>query len=366
MRILALNAGSNTLRYKLVETPGPGEPAGSDRVVKEAMIDRVKGGATAEAAARAVGDCLPMGIDAIGFRVVHGGDRYVEPARIAPDLLEGLRDLVPLAPLHQLTDLAVIEAALRRAPDTPGFAVFDTAFHRTMPDVARRYALPDDVCLLAFRYGFHGIAHQFVAREIVGLMGRDADGTRIISLHLGGGASACAIRDGKSVDTTMGHTPLEGLVMSTRCGDLDPGIVLALFRRGMAADEVEDLLYRKSGLLGLSGTSGDIRDLEPALAGGDARAELALEVLAYRVRKVVGAYAAALGGLDAVALSGALAENSATFRARVLRGLESLRVEVDGVPQSGGRSRRSCPHQPGWNRSPGLARARRRGTADRA
>jgi acetate kinase len=213
-------------------------------------------------------------------------------------------------------------------------AVFDTAFHRTLPEVAWHYALPAEVGADSElrRYGFHGIAHRFVAEWLLGRRGRDAVGTRLILCHIGGGASVCAVRDGKSVDISMGLTPLEGLVMSTRSGDVDPGLVLHLIRRqGMTADEVLELLSKRSGLLGLSGRSGDIRELEPAAANGDARAALALDVQAYRVRKYIGAYAAALGGVDAIALSGALAENSAAMRARVLGGLEFLGIRLDAT-----------------------------------
>ncbi len=336
MNVLALNPGSNSLRYKLVAV----EPGG-ERVVLDRYIDRVKGPATAEAAARAVADCQSLGVDALGFRVVHGGERYADPARVTPELLAHVRELTPLAPLHVPTNLAVIEAACREAPGLPAVAVFDTAFHRTVPEVARRYALPDEAGPVVRRFGFHGIAHQFVTAELSRLLGRGPACTRVVSLHLGGGASACAVRDGRSIDTSMGLTPLEGLVMSTRCGDLDPGVVLALVRRGMTADQIEELLYRKSGLLGLSGTSGDIRDLEPAAADGDGRAGRALDVYAYRVRKYVGAYAAALGGLDAVAVSGALAENSPTFRARVLDGLEWPGVRLDDA-----RNRAAGPDAP--------------------
>lgn len=336
VNILALNAGSNTLRSKLVSVAPGGE-----RVLKVGMIDHVKGPAVADAAGAAVADALPLGVDAVGVRVVHGGDRYAGPARVTPDLLDYVRALAPLAPLHVPTDLAVIEAVARRAPGVPVAAVFDTAFHRTLPEVARRYALPAEVGPDVRRYGFHGIAHRFVTGELFRRLGRGPAGTRVVSLHLGGGASACAVRDGASVDTSMGLTPLEGLVMSTRCGDLDPGVVFALLRRGKTPAEAEDLLYRKSGLLGLSGTSGDIRDLEPAAAAGDGRAELALAAVAYRVRKYAGAYAAVLGGLDAVVVSGALAENSPTFRGRVLGGLEVLGVHLDEA-----RNRAAGPDAP--------------------
>jgi acetate kinase len=349
MNALALNAGSGSLRYKLFarrENDGPT----TESLLKEHSFDRVQGRATVEAAERAVADCLPVGIDAIGCRVVHGGGRFAGPARVTPDVLAAIRDLGDLAPLHNPTDVAVIEAATRQAPGVPSVAVFDTAFHRTLPEVAWRYALPAEAGTDLRRYGFHGIAHHYVSRELFRLLGRDAAGTRVVSCHLGGGASVCALWEGRSVDTSMGLTPLEGLVMSTRCGDLDPGLVLHLFRQGRTVDEVQELLYRRSGLLGLAGTSSDLRDLEPAAAAGDQRAALALDIQAYRVRKYVGAYAAALGGIDALVLSGALAENWATLRRRVLSGLEFLGVQLDDS-----RNRAAGPDAPahiGANNAP--------------
>jgi acetate kinase len=224
--------------------------------------------------------------------------------------------------------------------------VFDTVFHRTLPEVAWHYALPDEVGAGAElrRYGFHGIAHSYVAERLPECLGPGATGSRFILCHLGSGASLCATRDGRSVDTSIGFTPLEGLVMSRRCGDVDPGLVLQLIRhKGMTPDAVSELLYKKSGLLGLSGQSDDIRDFEPASARGDERARLALEVQAYRVRKAIGAYAAALGGLDAVALSGALAENYAALRARVLSNLEFLGIRLDADRNRAARPDASCP-----------------------
>ena len=353
MNVLALNPGSGTLRYKLLAvTRGDGAEA-DEPVLKDGNIDHVHGGETVRAAERAVDECEPLGIDAIGYRVVHGGARFDGPARIAPDVLEAIRALADLAPLHNPIDLAVIEAGSRRAPGVPGVAVFDTAFHRTLPEVAWRYALPAEVGGDGElrRFGFHGIAHRYVVGRLLECLGRDAAGTRLISCHLGGGASLCAARDGRSVDTSMGLTPLEGLVMSTRSGDLDPGLVLHLIsRKGMSAAGVQDLLDKKSGLLGISGRSGDIRDLEPAAARGDRAAALALEVQAYRVRKYIGAYAAALGGVDAVVLSGALAENSAALRARVLAGLEFLGIRLDEQ-----RNRIAGPAAPGCISSDGAA-----------
>ena len=344
MNILALNPGSGTLRYKLLAIPRAGGSADDEVVLVDRYVDHVRGRATIEAAERVVAECLALGVDVIGYRVVHGGPRFDGPARITPEVLDAIRALGDLAPLHNPIDLAVIEATSRRAPGVPGVAVFDTAFHRTLPEVACRYALPAEVGADAElrRFGFHGIAHRYVAERLPECLGRDAVGTRLILCHLGGGASVCATRDGRSVDTSMGLTPLEGLVMGTRSGDVDPGLVLHLIRRmGMTAEEVQELLYRKSGLLGLSGKSDDIRDLEPAAEAGDRRSALALEVQAYRVRKSIGAYAAALGGVDAVALSGALAENSAALRGRVLRDLEFLGICLDPA-----RNRAAGPDAP--------------------
>jgi acetate kinase len=321
MNILALNAGSNTLRYKLVAT---GE---DERVLTDGMVDHVKGPAALAAAGQAIDDATAHGIDAIAVRVVHGGARFTTPQRVTTEVRRALDALAPLAPLHMPTDLAIVDAAAKAAPNLPVFAAFDTAFHHTLPEVAWRYALPESVGPDVRRYGFHGFAHGFVTAELRRTL--NPAPTKIVSLHLGGGTSACAVRDGQSVDVSMGFTPLEGLVMSTRCGDLDPGLLIHLMRSGYSADDLENLLYRKSGLLGVSGLSDDIRDLQPAAAAGDGRAELALELFAHRARKYVGAFAAVLGGVDAVVLSGALAENSPPFRGRVLRGLEWLGAEVD-------------------------------------
>jgi acetate kinase len=341
MNVLALNAGSGSLRCKLFALRGAEEAPPAESLLREQTFDRVQGQATVTAAQQAVADCLPMGLDAIGCRVVHGGSRFAGPARVTPDVLAAIRDLSDLAPLHNPTDVAVIEAASRQASGVPAVAVFDTVFHQTLPEVAWRYALPADVGTDVRRYGFHGIAHRQVTEALFRLLARDPAGTRVVSCHLGGGASVCALRDGRSVDTSMGLTPLEGLVMSTRSGDLDPGVVLQLLRQGRSVNDVQSLLYRQSGLLGLSGTSGDLRDLEPAAAAGDRRAGLALDLQAYRVRKYIGAYAAVLGGIDALVLSGAPAENWPSLRHRVLQGLEFLGIRLDAA-----RNRAAGPDGP--------------------
>ena len=331
MNVLALNAGSNTLRYKLV-TVGPDGPALAD-----GMVDHVKGPKVVEAAERALRETADKGVDAVAVRIVHGGER-TDPVVVTPAVRPTLDAAVPLAPLHMPTGLALVDAAITAAGGRPVVAVFDTSFHRTLPAVAHTYAIPPELKLR--RYGFHGFAHHYASAELPRLVGRTL--SKIVSLHLGGGTSACAVVDGRSVDTSMGLTPLAGTVMSTRCGDVDPGLVIKLFRDGRSADEVEQLLYKQSGLLGLSGRSDDIRDLEPLAAAGDARATLALDVFAYRIRQYVGAYAAAMNGLDGLVLSGALAEHSPTLRARVLSGLVFLGVHLDA-----GRNAAAGPETPG-------------------
>lgn len=325
MNILALNAGSSTLKYRLFGMP-------AENVLADGALDHPGGEGIVEAAQAAIEQCRAQGIDAIGHRVVHGGPRFSEPTRITPEALDDLRALKALDPLHNPTETAMIAAGLRLLPDTPAVAIFDTAFHHTLPDVAARYALPVGLAnrLHLRRYGFHGISYQYVSGRLLQCLGREAAGTRLVLCHLGSGASVCAARDGRSVDTSMGMTPLEGLVMGTRSGDVDPGLLLYLLRsHGMTPDQLDDLLNRQSGLKGLSERTGDVRELEQAATNGDARAALALDLFAYRVRKYLGAYAAALGGLDAVAFTGGIGEHSADMRARICQGLEFLGVRLD-------------------------------------
>ena len=347
MNVLALNAGSSTLKFRLLRISVAG-PRAPEELLAWGLVDKwgtaqatleLKSGdgparrrpvaaeSVTRAAEHAIQACLPLGIDATGHRVVHGGPRYEAPTRVTPDVIAGIRELSRLAPLHNALAVAGMEAGLRLLPDKPAVAVFDTAFHRTMPDVAARYAIPLDLAgrHALRRYGFHGISHEYVSGRLLECMGRQANGSRLITAHLGNGASLCAVRDGQSIDTSMGLTPMEGLVMGTRSGDIDPGLVLHLIAAvGMSADEVDDLLNRRSGLLGLSGRSGDMRAIEQAAAEGDRRAALALEMFCYRIRKYMGAYAAAMGGLDAIAFAGGIGEHSQVVRERVCRGLEHL------------------------------------------
>ena len=288
---LVLNPGSSTLKFALGSESG---------VIEHARMAE----ATAEVLQRF------SQIDAVGVRVVHGGSRFVQPTIADDKVLDGIRELSALAPLHNPLAVAVIEEVRRTLPNVPIVAVFDTAFHQTMPEVASTYALPPELGVR--RYGFHGISYAYIASRITV--------PRLIACHLGNGASVCAMRDGKSVDTSMGLTPLEGLVMGTRAGDVDPGVILDLVRRGV---DVDDLLNHRSGLLGLSGISADVRTLQES---NDPRAQLALEVFAYRVAKYVGAYAAVLGGVDALVFTAGIGEHSADVRARICSRLTHLGI----------------------------------------
>ena len=326
MNILALNVGSSSLKFRLFQIAPDGE-----KVLTEGTVERLDANALPDAAQEAIEQCRPFGIDSVGHRVVQGGARFFEPTRVTPAVLQDLRGLKELDPLHNPTEVALIEAAQRLLPDVPSVAVFDTAFHRTLPEVAWRYALPTDLAdrLGLRRYGFHGISHRYVSGRLLECLGREPAGTRLITCHLGSGASLCALRDGQSVDTSMGLTPLEGLVMGTRSGDLDPGLLLYLLRtQGMTPEQLDDLLNHDSGLKGLAGRS-DVRDLEQAAGAGDRQADMALEIFTYRVRKYLGAYAAALGGLDAVAFTGGIGEHAAGMRARICRGLDFLGLTLD-------------------------------------
>ncbi|MGQ9699397.1 MAG: acetate kinase, partial [Armatimonadota bacterium] len=279
-------------------------------------------------------------ITAVGHRVVHGGERFSAPAVIDNEVEAAIRECAELAPLHNPPNLTGIQACRqlfqeRGLPVPPQVAVFDTAFHQTLPAYAYRYAIPERLYKewRIRRYGFHGTSHQYVdmrAREWLSRAGRDTRDAKVVTCHLGNGCSISAVRGGRCVDTSMGMTPLEGLVMGTRSGDIDPAIVTVLMDRyGMSADEVDNLLNKRSGLLGLSGLSSDMRDVESAMANGDAKAALAFEVFCYRAKKYVGAYAAALGGLDALVFTAGIGENSPAVRERICQGLEFLGVEID-------------------------------------
>jgi acetate kinase len=324
MNVLVLNAGSSSLKYQLVNlATGQRALAGT---VEELGERKTHDDALKELLA-SLGDAR---VDAVGHRVVHGGERFVDAVRIDDEVVAAIEAQVPLAPLHNPANLAGIRAARALLPNVPQVAVFDTAFHVRMPRRARTYAIDTAVADAhgLRRFGFHGTSHRFVAELAAKHLGRPLAELRIVSLHLGNGASACAIEHGHSVETSMGLTPLEGLVMGTRSGDLDPGIVLKLARE-LGVDGAETLLNKKGGLAGVSGISNDLRQIQARAAEGDDRARLAINVFAHRARKYVGAYAAVMGGLDAVVLTGGIGENSASMRQRILQRLDFLGLTLD-------------------------------------
>ena len=322
MRVLTVNAGSSSLKLRLLD--------GADTIVAEdelqaprAEIDHAQ---LERALASALGDA-----QAVGHRIVHGGQRFRSAVRIDPEVETALRELTDLAPLHQPKSLVAMDAVAAVLPGLPAVACFDTAFHATLPAAAATYALParwSDRWGLR-RYGFHGLSHASVARRSPELLGRSVERVRIVSCHLGAGASLCAIRDGSSLDTTMGFTPLEGLVMATRSGSVDPGLMLWLMEReGLSARELAEALEHQSGLLGLCGTA-DMRELLAQVDRGHAPARGALEVYLHRLRAGIAAMAASLGGLDALVFTGGVGERSRQVRALAVEGLGFLGIAID-------------------------------------
>ena len=322
MRVLVLNTGSSSVKYQLIETSTEHRLVGG---VVEEITDHTD-------ALAAIGEELSDAtIDAVGHRVVHGGERFSEPTLIDDAVVTAVRDLVPLAPLHNPANLLGIEQARRRWPDVPHVAVFDTAFHRSLPPAAFRYAVPESwyADLGVRRYGFHGTSHQYVTRRAAELLGRPLDEVDLITAHLGNGASMAAVARGRCVETSMGLTPLEGLVMGTRSGDIDPAVVAHVSRAtGRDPLDVIGELNHASGLRGLSGSS-DMREILVRCDRGDERARLAFDVFCHRVRKYVGAYLAVLGRCDAIVFTGGIGERSARVRASALSDLAGLGIELD-------------------------------------
>jgi len=271
-------------------------------------------------------------IQAVGHRTVHGGSEFAQSVLINDEIMATLKKLYDLAPLHNPPAVKGIEACQRILPNVPQVAVFDTAFHQTMPPYAYLYSLPYELYEKygIRRYGFHGTSHKYVAQRGAEFLGRPLDSLKIITCHLGNGASVTAIKGGKSIDTSMGFTPLEGLTMGTRCGDIDPAIVTFLMEKeNLDSDGLNTLMNKKSGVLGISGVSSDFRDLEQAAAQGHERAKLALDRFAYVVKKYIGAYVAALGGLDLLIFTAGLGENSPSMRAAICQGLECFGIVLD-------------------------------------
>jgi len=332
-RVLTINAGSSSVKFAVFDT------SANTQLFKSA-IERV---ASLEDAVRSIPALLKAqgiaALDAVGHRVAHGGARFRDACVIDVGVIEAIEAFVPLAPMHNPAALAAIRAAAEAWPGVPQVAVFDTAFHQTIPARAATYAVPQrwrDAGVR--RYGFHGTSHKYVMLRVAEELKTPATELRIISCHLGNGASVCAIERGASIDTSMGMTALEGLVMGTRSGDVDPGLFAHLERTlGLSVAEIEGALYRESGLAALSGAGSDMRDIEKRAAEGDRNAQLAIQVYAYRVRRYLGAYAAAMSGVDVIAFTGGIGENSASMRRRICSGLEFLGLAFDDDRNAGVR-----------------------------
>ena len=349
--ILCLNGGSSSLKFALYRLPGPGE----ERIFSGAVeaIGASGGRTWLRAGDKVLSDesgTFPNHADAVktmfaalrqqgvtqlaaaGHRIVHGGPLFTLPQLVDERLRGALRDLIPFAPLHLPSQLAMIDAVATHYPDLPQVACFDTAFHSRMPEVAKRFALPRELWEQGIkRYGFHGLSYEFVAGKLGKEMGR-----RAIIAHLGNGASMVAMKDGVPVDTSMGLTPTGGFLMGTRSGDLDPGVLLHLMNRGYSADQLESLLNHRSGLLGVSGESSEMKILLEQRQTNPAAA-MAIEMFCYQVRKFIGAFAAALGGLDTLVFTGGIGERAAAVRAEICSGLEHLGVALD-LPANAGHA----------------------------
>lgn len=355
MNVLVINAGSSSLKYQLFDTAtnevrakGNCERIGIDgRIVHKipGKEDYVKEIAMPNhsVATRILVETLTdpeLGclksmseIEAVGHRIVHGGPYFSESVLLTQEVYDTLdKKCRDLAPLHTGAHLQGIRGCLDVMPDTPQILVFDTAFHQTMPPEAYMYGIPykmyQDYAIR--RYGAHGTSHRYVSGEMIKLMGGKAEGTKIVTCHLGNGSSISAVKDGKVMDTSMGFTPLAGVIMGTRCGDMDPAVVPFIMKKtGMTPDEMSEFMNKKCGFQGISEVSSDCRDLEAAIAAGNGQAKLAMDILGYQIKRFIGAYAAAMGGLDAIVFTAGIGENTASIRERALTGLDFLGVDFD-------------------------------------
>lgn len=355
MKIFVVNCGSSSLKYQLIDMEKQDviakglverigiagsvlthQPNNSDKVVIEEDMP------THKEALKNVIDALinkDYGviksmdeISAVGHRVVHAGEKFAFSVVIKDEVINALKECIDLAPLHNPPNIIGIEACKQLMPDVPMVGVFDTAFHQSMPKHAYIYPLPYEFYTQygIRRYGFHGTSHKYVSERAAAILGKDIQSLKIVTCHLGNGASIAAVKNGKSVDTSMGFTPLEGLAMGTRCGDIDPAIVGFLMEKeNLDINGINNIMNKKSGVLGISGVSSDFRDIEEAAKKGNDRAKLALDIFAYKVKKYIGAYAAAMGGIDAVVFTAGLGENSASMRESICEGLEFLGVKID-------------------------------------
>ena len=326
MRVLVLNGGSSSLKAGVFDVPRDSEEAEPGKAVwsKEVSID------APEAASRLLDSVDTMDVEAVGHRIVNGGKSFAEPERITPEVKKALRELAQAAPQHNQLEMAGIEAAERKfGRDMPQVAVFDSAFHATMPPEAYTYPGPSAWIDQGIRrFGFHGISHRYVSRRAARMLGRPVEELKLITCHLGGGCSLAAVSGGRSVDTTMGFTPLEGLMMGTRSGSVDPGILIYLMRKGCRADDLDRTLNRESGLKGLAGSS-DMREVVAAAGRGEERARLALDVFVHKLCSGMGAMLASLGGLDGLVFTGGIGENAPLVRERACKQFGFLGVRID-------------------------------------
>ena len=355
MKVLVINCGSSSLKYQLIDMETENSLAqglverigiegsvltqkveGKDKYIVKTPMNNHKEAIEIVLKALVDGEHGVIKsmdeITAVGHRVVHGGEKYASSVLITEEVKKSIEECYKLAPLHNPPNMIGIEACEELMPNTPMVAVFDTAFHQTMPKEAFLYALPYELYTEngIRKYGFHGTSHMYVSNKVAEVMGKDIKDLKIVTCHLGNGASLCAVKNGVSIDTTMGFTPLDGIVMGTRSGSIDPAIVLYLINElKYSTEDVNTLLNKKSGVLGISGVSSDFRDIEDAAAKGDERAILALDIYHYRIRTQIGAYAAAMGGVDAIVFTAGVGENGPETREACLEGLEFLGVKVD-------------------------------------
>ena len=356
MKILVLNCGSSSVKYKLIDLDGVNQNVMAEGGVEKLGLPdsflkfKFNGEKVTittsmpnhEVAVRVILDNLTSEkygcikdfgeIDAVGHRIVHGGEKFNTSVIITDEVIAKVKECYDLAPLHNPANITGIEAISAIMPDVPQVGVFDTAFHQTMPAYAYMYALPWQAYSKygVRRYGFHGTSHRYVARRACDFLGLDYEAQRIITCHIGNGGSITAVKDGKSVDTSMGLTPVEGLMMGTRCGDVDPAALLYIQQKeGFSTADMQKLINKKSGVLGVSGVSSDMRDIENAVAAGNERAQLALDMYEYRITKYIGAYTAALGGVDVILFTGGVGENQAGTREKICRQLEFLGIDFD-------------------------------------
>ncbi len=354
MKILVINCGSSSLKYQLFQMENEEVLAkglverigisgsilthrvGEEKFIKEAPMDNHTDAIKYVIEALLDKDHGVISnmseINAVGHRAVHGGEKYSKSALVTDEVIKDLEEFSKLAPLHNPANVIGIKACKEIMNDVPMVVVFDTSFHQTMPKEAFMYAIPYEIYEKygVRKYGFHGTSHNYVAHKAAEFLGKDIKDMKIVTCHLGNGASICAVKDGISIDTSMGFTPLEGIVMGTRTGDIDPAVIPFLVQEmGKSVDEILNIFNKKSGVLGLSGVSSDFRDIEDAAQKGNERAKLALDVYNYRVKKYIGSYAAAMGGLDCIVFTAGLGENGASTREECCEGLEFLGVKVD-------------------------------------